>query len=316
MRRLKPSPASASHKAEPALLAMSVLEVRHTTVYRYRRPVRFGLHRAMFRPRDSHDLLLLASSLEVSPRASVRWMHDIFSNSISIIEFEEEAQELRLESRVRVAHYGLEEPDYPIEHEAETYPFTYAEDDLIDLGHTRERHYPDPDGSISAWARGFALPGCATLELLGRMTGTICREFAYERRLEHGTRGPAETLARRSGSCRDLALLMMEAARSLGFGARFVSGYLYDPALDGEEGPGVQGGGATHAWAQLYLPSAGWVEFDPTNGRVGGHNLIRVAVARDPRQAIPLEGTYLGSPEDFLDLQVEVEVRRAGPLPR
>ncbi len=291
---------------------MPVLEVCHTTVYRYRRPVRFGQHRAMFRPRDSHDLRILATSLEVSPRASVRWMHDIFSNSISVIEFKEEAQELRIESRIRAVHYGLEEPDYPIEHGAETYPFTYGEDDLVDLGHARRRHCPDPDGSVEAWARSFVEPGCGTQEMLARMTRAICRDLAYERRQEHGTREPTQTLARRSGSCRDFALLMMEAARALGFGARFVSGYLYDPTIDDEASAGdVQGAGATHAWAQIYLPSAGWVEFDPTNGNVGGRNLIRVAVARDPRQAIPLSGSYFGAPEDFLDLNVEVQVRRA-----
>ena len=83
---------------------------------------------------------------------------------------------------------------------------------------------------------------------------------------------------------------MIEAVRSLGFAARFVTGYLYDPALDG--GPaGTQGAGATHAWVQVYLPGAGWVEFDPTNGIVGGRNLIRVGVARDPKQAVPLAGT-------------------------
>jgi transglutaminase-like putative cysteine protease len=104
---------------------------------------------------------------------------------------------------------------------------------------------------------------------------------------------------------------MMEAARSLGFAARFVTGYLYDPALDG--GPsGTQGAGATHAWVQVYLPGAGWVEFDPTNGIVGGRNLIRVGVARDPRQAVPLAGSYFGSPEDYLGMEVEVVVTRGG----
>ncbi len=294
---------------------MSVLEVSHRTIYRYTRPVRFGEHRAMLRPRESHDLRILAASLETSPDASVRFMHDIFSNSIQVIDFESEAQELRLESRVRVAHYGPEEQDYPIGHEAETYPFTYSDDDLVDLGQARRRHCPDPDGRLEAWARSFALPGCGTLELLGRMTKAICRDLDYETRYEHGTRVPAETLARGSGSCRDFALLMMEAARVLGFGARFVSGYLYDPAFD-DEGTDerVKGAGATHAWTQIYLPSAGWVEFDPTNGRVGSRNLIRVAVARDTRQAIPLSGTYFGAPDDFLDLSVEVQVRRAGPL--
>ena len=96
---------------------------------------------------------------------------------------------------------------------------------------------------------------------------------------QEGTRSPVETIELKSGSCRDFALLFIEAARSLGFGARFVSGYLYDPGLDG--GNVMQGAGATHAWAEVYLPGAGWVEYDPTNGLVACENLIRVAVTRD-----------------------------------
>lgn len=298
------------------------MEVRHRTVYRYRRPVRFGVHRAMFRPRDSHDLRILETSMRISPGSRVRWIHDVFANSISVITLLEDADELRLESRILVKHYGLEAPVYPIAHEAETYPFAYDQDDVVDLGRSRERHHPDPDGAIEAWARRFLEPGIRTLDLLGAMTRAVPDEFAYEVRHEHGTNAPSDTLAQRRGTCRDFALFLMEAARSLGFAARFVSGYLYDPALDdGPEGAAagrepadagdeVRGAGATHAWAQIYLPSAGWVELDPTNGIVGGQSLIRVAVARDPRQAIPVSGTYYGAADDFLGLDVDVGVRR------
>lgn len=291
---------------------MSILEVSHRTVYRYRRPVRFGEHRAMFRPRDSHDLRILATELVVSPNATVRWMHDVFSNSITVLDFHEPARILSLESRIKVRHYWPEEPEFPIDPAAESWPFDYSEEQLADLGRTVRRHYPDPDGEVAAWARSFVegRPGLATLDLLSAMTRAIKRDFRYATRHEHGTRPPALTLREGRGSCRDLALLMMEAARSLGFAARFVSGYLYDPALDGAT-ESMAGAGATHAWAQVFLPSAGWIEFDPTNGIVGGRNLIRVAVARDPSQAIPVAGTYFGAPDDFLDLSVEVEVRAA-----
>ena len=148
-----------------------------------------------------------------------------------------------------------------------------------------------------------------TSALLGRMTLAVKDQFAYQQRYSVGVQSPLETLERASGTCRDLALFMMEAVRSLGMAARFVSGYLYDPALDGQVGEaGLQGSGSTHAWVQVYLPGAGWVEFDPTNGLVGGANLIRVAVTRDPAQALPLQGTYLGAPEDFIDMQVSVKV--------
>jgi transglutaminase-like putative cysteine protease len=133
----------------------------------------------------------------------------------------------------------------------------------------------------------------------------------YRQRAIHGTQTPAETLQVGSGTCRDFALLMIEAVRSLGLAARFVTGYLYDPALD-RGGPSLTGAGSTHAWVQVYLPGAGWIEFDPTNGLIGGPHLIRVGVARDPKQAIPLQGSYRGEASDFIEMQVEVQVTAVG----
>jgi transglutaminase-like putative cysteine protease len=100
---------------------------------------------------------------------------------------------------------------------------------------------------------------------------------------------------------------MIEGLRSLGFGARFVSGYLYDPALDGGAG-GSRGAGATHAWLEVYLPGAGWIEYDPTNAMMGSDALLRVAVARDPSQAIPVSGSFTGRSSDFLGMDVDVTV--------
>ena len=268
----------------------------------------FGEHRAIFRPRDSHDLRLLEAELVLSPPGEVRWIHDVFSNSIALIFFDEAADELRFESRIEIEHYGLHEPDFPIRAHAATYPFRYDNDQVVDLLPTLQCHYPDPEGALSGWARQFVDPqGIDTQELLASITRAIKEQFRYEERVLHGTQTPTETLAQGSGSCRDFALLMIEAVRSLGLAARFVTGYLYDPALD-DAGPGLTGAGSTHAWVQVYLPGAGWVEFDPTNGLIGGANLIRVAVARDPRQAVPLRGTYEGAPEDFIEMEVEVVV--------
>ena len=141
------------------------------------------------------------------------------------------------------------------------------------------------------------------------LTCAIKEGFTYTRRSEHGTQDPVVTVRSGRGSCRDFALLMMEAVRSLGLAARFVSGYLYVPSRDGRrEGADYVGGGSTHAWCQVYLPGAGWVEFDPTNGIIGNRDLIRVAVARDPSQAVPLSGTYAGSPDDELGMKVQVNV--------
>jgi transglutaminase-like putative cysteine protease len=137
------------------------------------------------------------------------------------------------------------------------------------------------------------------------LTYAIKEGFTYCRRSETGIQDPLTTLSLNRGSCRDFAILMIEAVRALGLAARFVSGYVYSPSLDES---GHVGGGSTHAWCQVYLPGAGWVEFDPTNGIIGNRDLIRIAVARDPRQAVPLSGTWTGEPSDFLEMSVEVNV--------
>jgi transglutaminase-like putative cysteine protease len=281
---------------------MKPLTVRHITTYRYARPVGFGSHRLMLRPRDSHDLRLVHTELTLSPPADLRWIHDVFGNSVGIASFSGTASELRIESTLHLERYALDRPVVELDPDAATYPFVYSSEDRTDLGRQLERHSLDPTGVIDEWARRFvtAKP-MDTLELLASMNRAIKADFAYNPR-------EAETLERRSGTCRDYAYLMMEAVRSLGFGARFVTGYLYDPKLDGAGDNGTTGAGSTHAWCEIYLPGAGWIEYDPTNALIGSEALIRVAVTRDPTQASPVSGSYVGDPEDFLDMEVVVTV--------
>jgi transglutaminase-like putative cysteine protease len=289
---------------------MSVLSVTHRTVYRYSSPVAFGPHRLMFRPRDSHDLQLLHTSLLLTPPAHVHWLHDVFGNSIAIAEFSEKGAELVLESSFRAKHYPLAAHQISIEPYAERYPFSYSAEETTDLGRTAERHYPDPGHEIDFWARQFvdASSERNTIDMLTAMTEVIHGQFSYHRRAEFGTQDPVRTLRTRSGTCRDYALLMMESARSLGMASRFVSGYLYDETLIGDGNGTPVGGGESHAWVQVYLPGAGWVEFDPTNGLMGGTNLIRVAVTRDPAQALPVSGSFIGPNGAYLDMRVEVRI--------
>ena len=288
---------------------MATLSVVHKTTYRYARPVELGEHRLMCRPRDSHDLRLLDTGLIIQPAARVRWLHDAFANSIAVASFAEPAEELYFESSFSAEHYPAGAAGIEIEPYARVYPFHYSFQDMPDLVRTVERHYPDPEREIDQWARGFLDQSRTrdTLELLSAINGAIKEQFEYARREEVGTQSPVDTLRRGAGSCRDFALFMMEAARSLGFAARFVSGYLYDEALIGASSALV-GGGATHAWMQVFLPGAGWVEFDPTNALFGGRNLIRVAVARDAAQAAPLSGSFTGTADDFLGMEVQVLV--------
>jgi transglutaminase-like putative cysteine protease len=293
---------------------MTVLSVTHLTTYRYKRPVSFGEHRVMFRPRDSYDQKLIEASLAVTPQPSdLRWLHDVAGNCIAIVEFDgRKAEELRFESQIRLDHSPDKVPDFRIEDYARTYPFSYRAEEMPELVPAIERKYSDPDQAVYRWVRKFLHNGRATdtAKLLMTLTAAIKEGFAYERRYEPGTRDPALTLKLGRGSCRDLALLMIEAVRSLDLAARFVSGYLY---VADRDGPKNVGGGSTHAWCQVYLPGAGWVEFDPTNGIVGNHDLIRVAVARDPAQAVPLAGTWRGAKADYLGMAVDVRVRSEAP---
>ncbi len=262
----------------------------------------------MFRPRDSFDQRLLEASLIVEPiPLQVRWIHDVFGNCVALVQISETATELRFQSHIRLEHTPHVTLDLQIDEEALTYPFSYDRDEIIDLEQTITRHFPDPDGDLDRWARQFIRVGhpTETGHLLMTMCYGIHESFMYERRLASGTQTPLETLHFRRGTCRDFAVLMMEAARALGLAARFVTGYIYVPSRDGSI---TRGGGSTHAWCQIYLPGAGWVEFDPTNGIVGNRDLIRVAVARDPRQAIPLTGSYDGSPSDYGGMSVQVNV--------
>jgi transglutaminase-like putative cysteine protease len=287
---------------------MPVLTVRHVTTYRYKQPVAFGEHRMMLRPRDSHDQRLLDTRLSITPEpVDIRWVHDVFGNCVAIARFAGRAAELRFESLIRLDHWPSDVLDFQIEEYAKRYPFTYGADEMPDLLRAMERQYLDPEHEIDRWARQFLRPDgrTETTDLLAAMTYAIRQNLNYVTREETGIQDPVRTLRLASGSCRDFAVLMMEAARSLGLAVHFVSGYLYVP--ENRRG-GRVGGGATHAWLRVYLPGAGWVEFDPTNGIVGNHDLIRVAVVRDPRQAVPVSGTWTGFPSDSLGMTVEVEV--------
>jgi len=289
---------------------MTVLSVRHRTEYKYRDPVKLGEHRLMSRPRDSHDLRLLDTALLVLPQPSeLRWLHDVFGNSILIASFTEMSDSVVFESSFRAEHFPLPEQTIWLEPYARQLPFNYSGEDSADLGRSMERQYPDSEHAVDQWAKKYvdAAADRSTLDVLLAINQAIHSDFVYARREEFGVLEPPVTLKQRSGSCRDFAVLMMEAVRSLGMAARFVSGYLYDERLIGAQG-GLVGGGATHAWLQVYLPGAGWVEFDPTNALVGGRNLIRVAVARNACQASPLLAAFTGSADDLLSMNVTVEV--------
>jgi transglutaminase-like putative cysteine protease len=287
------------------------ISIVHATEYSYHNPVGLTRHRLMLRPDDSHDLRLHGAALDVDPKPSlIHWTHDAFDNSICFLEWPEALRTKRLSivSNLDLTHHpdGPPLPVYSLDPAAEAFPFSYAPEELPDLASLAARQEPYPEGTVDAWARRFVgTKGKArTLAVMEAMTHAIKAEFRYEARHEEGTRTAAKTIALRSGACRDFAVLMMEALRSFGVAARFVTGYLYD-----DTSGTTRGGGATHAWCSVYLPGAGWIEYDPTNGLIAGSNLVRVGVARSAAQATPVSGGYVGAADDSIGLNVDVAVR-------
>ena len=291
---------------------MISLSIHHRTTYRYRSPVAFGPHRLMLRPRESRELRLTGFELTVTPQASVNWAHDVWGNAVATTglprngrydgDRQRRADRSRRGRLAGLRHRGLRYR-LPVPLFRHTTGPTSAR--LTAL------QYPDPDGRLRAWARGFVRGATTdTLALLKDLGAGVADAVLYQSRDEEGTQSPLATLDRGWGSCRDFAVLFAEAARCLGFGARIVSGYLHAAV------PGAVGAQATHAWAEVFVPGAGWITFDPTNRSVGSANLIPVAVARDIRQAVPVAGSFVGASDALLGMTVEVSVSEvAGESP-
>ncbi|MDF2235308.1 transglutaminase family protein [Albimonas sp. CAU 1670] len=283
------------------------LSILHRTLYRYRGPVALSPHRLLLRPRESRNLRLLSHEVTTDPPGRIVWARDVAGNAVATAAFERTTDRLEIVSRSEVELHAVAWPIFDIAAEAIVFPFAISDDDRTDLGALPFPQHPDPDGRLGRWAWGFVLGARTdTLSLLKDLCAGVAGALVYRSREEEGARPPLDTLDRGEGSCRDFAVLFAEAARALGFGARLVSGYLHD--REGTGLTGSAGAGSTHAWAEIYLPGAGWVAFDPTNRSVGGADLIPVAVARDIAQATPVSGRFAGPEGAAGTLEVEVQV--------
>lgn len=277
--------------------------IQHTTAYRYHRPVQIGAHRLLLVPRGDHNLRVISTALNCAPAATFEWTQDVFGNIVVTARFAQRASTLEIGTDVLVEQSAPEWPVFGIASGAHTYPFRYSDEEAADLGALLRPQHPDGTGELALWAAGFVFgPPTDTLSLLKDINAGITAAVAYRTRDEEGTQTPLETLSLRSGSCRDIAALFIDTVRHLGFGARALSGYLFDPDASNDDG------GSTHAWAEVYLPGAGWIAFDPTHRRVGSANLIPVAVGRCNGQIMPVTGGYVGNPGDLIAMDVTVSV--------
>jgi transglutaminase-like putative cysteine protease len=287
-------------------LSLITLKIRHKTTYRFHTPVSPGPHRLMLRPRESRDLRLISSNVVVKPAAVVTWAQDVFGNAVATATFQTTSTCIVFDSLAELQLAAVAWPVFQIATSAIFYPFRYSDDEWTDLGALTVPQYPDGAGRLRSWTQQFVRSNPTdTLALLKDLNAGVSQAIHYQSREDEGTQAPVDTLDRGWGSCRDFAVLFAEIARSLGFGARIVSGYLYNPD---QRSTGWSDAGSTHAWAELYVPGAGWITFDPTNRSVGGFNLVPVAVVRNIQQAIPVSGSFIGMTDAFAGMTVEVVV--------
>lgn len=282
---------------------MKNIRIQHSTTYHYSEPVNLLPHRLMIRPRDGHDIKLVSSTLEIKPDHVVKWHRDIYGNSVATVSFNAPATELSILSDVVVSHYESEPLDFLVDQKALKFPFYFEPAERLDLIPYQVLCFPSDSEIIRDWLNKFWQPGQSieTYVLLDNINKDIVQNFEYRMREEPGVQRPAETLESRSGSCRDFATLFIDACRYFGLAARFVSGYLHCPET-------VSGHGSTHAWAEVYLPGAGWKGFDNTSGIVVGQDHIAVAVTRHPEDAPPVSGSYSGDAVVPSTMQVTVDV--------
>ncbi|MFF2322896.1 transglutaminase domain-containing protein [Agrobacterium sp. NPDC058088] len=290
---------------------MPMLNIHHRTTYVFRENVSLMPHRLILRPREGRELRLLRHEIFTSPEAELSWSHDVFGNAIASATFQTRSDSLVVDSAATVDLTASAWPVFDIAASAINYPFLYPDNDWIDLGALTVQQHDDAEQRLATWARAFVAGSPTdTLSLLKDISLGIASSISYQSREEEGTQMPLNTLDRGWGSCRDFAVLFVEALRSLGFGARIVSGYLFSPDVTLT---GSADQGSTHAWAEVFVPGAGWITFDPTNRSMGGANLIPVAVSRDITHAVPVSGSFTGATDTFLSMNVAVEVNALDP---
>jgi transglutaminase-like putative cysteine protease len=257
----------------------------------------------LLRPRENHGLRITSSNLEISVPHQLRWQRDALDNSLAVATFKEPARALRIASQVAIEHFDDTPLDFLVEEYAAMHPFSYSAEDQTVLAPLLAMAWPNDRALVAGWLErlGLGAQKSETFVLLDQLNRRICSDFRYQAREEPGVQSPVLTLAQGTGSCRDFAALFLEACRHLGLASRFVSGYHTSHANE-------QGGGSTHAWAEVYLPGPGWKGFDPTAGLVTGSEHIAVAVSQHPHTVPPVAGSYIGPAGREPSMHVSVRV--------
>ncbi|MCB1675674.1 MAG: transglutaminase family protein [Halioglobus sp.] len=275
-------------------------KIVHRTFYNFTSAVSLGPHNLRLRPREDHELRIESFSLDISPAADLLWHRDVEGNSIAIATFVQPTRQLAIGSELIIRQY-LENPlDFMVADYAIAYPFDYEPEDRILLSPYLAIADAGDAAELARWIGNFWRQGEAiqTYTLLQRLATYIYQNLQYRVREEPGVQRAGRTLSLGTGSCRDFAQLFMVAARQLGLAARFVTGYLHAPLSSDA--------GATHAWAEIYLPGAGWRGFDPTIGAMVGADHVPVAVARLAESVPPIAGSFRGAAGSQLEVGVWV----------
>ena len=280
---------------------MQRYKILHRTYYNFLAAVQLGPHVLRLRPREGHELHIESAALEITPPATLRWHRDVEDNSVAIATFDTPTQQLVIESEVIIQQFNESPLDFLVADYAIDYPFAYSPEDRVVLSPYMNGSDHTASDPLTVWIANFWKPDepIQTYALLQRLSTYIQQTLTYQIREEPGVQTAAETLSHGTGSCRDFANLFMEASQRLGLAARFVSGYLYAE-------PSAINYGSTHAWAEVFLPGAGWKGFDPTIGKIVGTDHIAVAVARLPESVSPVAGSFVGPPGASLDVGVWV----------
>lgn len=280
---------------------MQRYKIVHHTYYNFSAPVTLGLHELLLRPSEDHTQRIQSFDLRITPDATLLWHRDVEGNSMAIASFAPLAtQQLAFESEVVIQQYNEDPLDFIVADYAVNYPFAYLDHDRALLAPYTSTGRTDAQNQLTTWINSFwrATESIQTYSLLLRMTEHIHSTFKYQMREQPGVQSAQQTLSCGTGSCRDFAYLFMQAATRLGLAARFVSGYLYVPLATAS--------GSTHAWAEVYLPGAGWLGFDPTTGAIVGADHFPVAVSRLPESVPPVAGAFTGAAQSALEVGVWV----------